>query len=80
MDMSDFQFTTNSEVIRMEGNKIFMEMPILELAKGIHPMVHKVKCTHTPSGGTFTFDILLSWPEDARAPRDAAQGSGHLHE
>ena len=72
VDMSDFQFTTNSEVIRMEGNKIFMEMPILELAKGIHPMVHKVKCTHTPSGGTFTFDILLSWPKKMNM-------SGELH-
>lgn len=72
VDMSDFQFTTNSEVIRMEGNKIFMEMPILELAKGIHPMVHKVKCTHTPSGGTFTFDILLSWPKKINM-------SGELH-
>lgn len=61
VNMSDFEFTTTSDVIRMEGNKIVMALPVLELAKGFYPMIHKVKCTHTPSGGSYTFDIQLSW-------------------
>ena len=56
-DMSDFTFETNSETIRMNGNKIEVIVPTLNIAAGQYPADHKVTCVHVPSGSKYIFDI-----------------------
>lgn len=60
--MSDFTFTTESEVLKMEGNKITFQVPTLNIAAGNYPSKYKVVCTHTPSGAKYTFDLECVWP------------------
>ena len=60
-DMSDFAFETNSEVIRMNGNKIEIIVPTLNIAAGDYPAFHKVTCTHIPSGSRYIFDVHLDY-------------------
>ena len=61
VDMTEFVFETNSDAIAMEGNKIILKVPVLDLAAGKYPWVHKVVCRHTPSNTQYTFDIETTW-------------------
>lgn len=62
VDMSDFTFSTTSDAIRIEnGNKITLSVPVVSIAQGEYPLLHKVKCTHVSSGAEYTFDIQMSW-------------------
>lgn len=62
VDMSDFTFSTTSDAIRIEdGNKIALNVPVVSIAQGEYPLLHKVKCTHVSSGAEYTFDIQMSW-------------------
>lgn len=59
--MSDFAFTTESDAIKMEGNKIVFQVPTLNIAAGDYPSKYKVTCTHVPSGVKYTFDLECVW-------------------
>ena len=60
-DMSDFTFTTESNAIRMNGNKIEVIVPTLNIAAGDYPTNHKVVCRYNPSDVKYTFDIHMDW-------------------
>ncbi len=59
--MSDFEFSTNSEAIKMVGNKIEFIVPTLNIAAGNYPSKHKVTCIHKPSNSKYIFDISLGY-------------------
>lgn len=61
VDMSEFTFETNSEAIKMEGNKIVVKAPVLDIAAGKYPWDHKIVCRHNPSGVKYTFDLKMWW-------------------
>lgn len=60
-DMSDFTFTSESNAIRMNGNKIEVIVPTLNIAAGDYPVNHKVVCRYNPSDVKYTFDIHMDW-------------------
>lgn len=62
--MNDFEFTTTSEAIRMEGNKIVLNVPAIAIAHGDYPLEHKILCRHIASDATYTFDLQMSWPKE----------------
>ena len=59
--MSDFIFTTESDAIKMEGNKVVFQVPTLNIAAGDYPSKYKVTCTHIPSDAKYTFDLECVW-------------------
>ncbi len=61
VDMSEFTLTTASEAIAMNGNKIELKVPTVFIAAGYYPLQHKIECTHTASGASYTFDLLMCW-------------------
>ena len=61
VDMSEFTFETESKAIKMEGNKIVMTVPVLDIATGEAPADHKIVCTHNASGLKYTFDLHMYW-------------------
>ena len=63
VDMSEFTFTTKSEAIRMEGNRILLRVPVPAIASGQHPLLHNITCEHASSGAKYTFDLQMSWPK-----------------
>jgi len=63
VDMSEFTFTTKSEAVRMEGNRIQLTVPVLAIAAGKYPLLHKITCEHASSGAKYTFDLQMSWPK-----------------
>ena len=64
VDMSEFTFETSSEAIQMEGNKIVIKVPVLEIAAGKYPWTHKIICRHNPSGIKYTFDLEMLWRKE----------------
>jgi len=61
VEMGAFLFTTTSEAIRIEKNKILLNVPVTSIAQGQYPMLHKVKCIHLISQTEYTFDIQMYW-------------------
>ena len=61
VDMSEFSFETNSDAIKMDGNKIVVKAPVLDIAAGKYPWEHKIICHHNPSGVKYTFDLQMWW-------------------
>jgi len=72
VNMSEFEFSATGDVIRMEDNRIMLTVPVIDLAHGLHPMVHKVTCTHKASGAKYTFDVQMYWTKQMNL-------SGELH-
>ena len=64
VDMSEFSFTTTSEAIAMDGNKIELKVPTVLIASGYYPLLHKIECTHIASGATYTFDLQMYWDKE----------------
>ena len=61
--MSDFAFETNSQAIRLDGNKIELVASTLDIASGKYGITQKVICTHLPSKRKYTFEIGFNWPK-----------------
>lgn len=61
VDMSEFRFTAEGEAIRMEGNKVLFDAPLLSIAQGHYPWLYKIKCEHMLSDAHYTFDLQLVW-------------------
>ncbi len=72
VDMSAFTFTTNSEAISMEGNKVIFNVSVLAIAAGHYPWKHEIVCVHTASGAKYTFDLQFVWTKQLNE-------SGELH-
>ena len=62
--MSDFVFEANNPAIKMEGNKIVLQVPVLHIAAGMYPTDYKITCTHVPSGGKYIYDLHMDWREE----------------
>ncbi len=61
VDMSEFEFTTGSETIHMEKNKIVLSVPTMDIARGVYPLSHKIRCRHYLSDAEYTFDLQMYW-------------------
>lgn len=62
-NMADFAFETNSKALKMDGNKIELTVPTLDIAAGKYGITQKVVCTHMPSKRKYTFEIGFDWPK-----------------
>lgn len=69
-DMSEFNFATSSEMIKMTGNRIVCLHDAYTLMNPAMPKIHQVTMTHIKSGARYTFDLyfelsdVISYPED----------------
>ena len=64
VNMSEFRFTAEGEAIRMDGNAILIEVPLLSIAQGHYPWKYKIQCEHMSSGAKYTFDLQLVWKKE----------------
>lgn len=60
-NMADFTFSTESNAIKMEGNKIVFTVPTLNIAAGNYPSKYKITCVHVPSGVKYNYDVVCAW-------------------
>ncbi len=56
-NMDEFEFSTESDAIRMNGNKVEITAPTLNIAAGDYSQCHKVTCIHKPSNSKYIFDL-----------------------
>lgn len=62
--MSDFVFESDNNAVKMEGNKIVLQVPVLHIAAGMYPSDYKITCTHVPSGARYIFDLHMDWRDE----------------
>ena len=68
--MSDFVFEANNPAIKMEGNKIVLQVPSLHIAAGFYPSDYKIICTHVPSGAKYIYDLHMDWRDEISCSGD----------
>ena len=72
VNMGDFNLTAEGDAVRMDGNTIVIDAPLLSIAQGYYPWTYKVKCEHIASGAQYTFDLNLVWKKEVNL-------AGQLH-
>ena len=63
-NMADFTFETDNKAIKMVGNAIELQVPVLHIAAGIYPSDYKITCYHIPSNSKYIFDLHMDWRDE----------------
>lgn len=63
-NMDEFIFEADNKAVKMNGNKIELQVPVLHIAVGMYPSDYKITCIHEPSAAKYIFDLHMDWREE----------------